>query len=352
MKVNCVYHTWVSVALLAVGYTTATRAEAQSTDRIRTSGGSETGEVIRMSPAEVVIERGGSTTDVPVIEINSIIFRDEPAELTQARLSATNGGYESALSRLEAVNTQNISRDFIEQDIEYYRAYCNAKLAMVGAKDIRSAGTALNSFVSEYPQNYHYLEGTELLGDLLTRMGNYSAAETMYRRLAGAPWPAYKMRSSVLVGEALLVQQKYEEALAQFETALGVSDDSDNGKQQRLAAQLGKAVAMAATGKVEPGLKEVEQVIRDANPENADLLARAYNALGACYVQAGQPKRALYAYLHTDLLYGNVAEQHAEALAELVPLWQSVGQDGEARRAKQTLLDKYPASRWAQELGS
>lgn len=325
-------------------------ALGQSTDRIRMVSGSESGEVIKMTPVAVTIERGGDSTEVPVTEIRSIIFRGEPAELTQARLNATNGGYDAALSRLKAINADDIRGDFIKQEVEYYRAYCNAKLALLGAKPIREAGTELNNFVSSYPQNYHYLEATQLLGDLLATMGNYRAAQAKYQLLSKAPWPEYRMRAAVLVGQALLEQEEYQEALSQFETALAIEDDSPGGKAQRLAAQLGKAIAAAATGDVEGGLKAVEQVIRDADPENADLLAKAYNALGACYSQSGQPKNALYAYLHTDLLYGRVADAHAEALAKLVPLWESIGQDGEARRARQTLLDQYPASRWAQQL--
>ncbi len=322
----------------------------QSTDRIRTTRGSESGEVVKMSPIAVTIEQRSETTDVPVTEIRSIIFRGEPAELTQGRLNATNGGYEAALNRLEAINVRNIRGDFIKQEVEFYKAYAKAKLSLVDPKSIREAGTELNSFVTSYPNNYHFLEATELLGDLLANMGNYNAAQSKYQLLGKAPWPEYKMRAAVLVGQALLAQEEYDNALAQFDAALKIEDDSPGGKAQRLAAQLGKAVATAATGNVAAGLQSVEQVIRDADPENAELLAQAYNALGACYEQSGQPKNALYAYLHTDLLYGRVAEQHAEALAKLVPLWESVGQEGEARRARQTLLEQYPASRWAQRL--
>ncbi|WP_425398318.1 tetratricopeptide repeat protein [Aeoliella sp.] len=326
-------------------------AQSQSTDRIRViGGGSESGEIIRMSPVTVTIQKGGESKDIPVNEIRSIIFRNEPSELTQARLNATNAGYESALSRLSAINKNTLTSDFIKQDVEYYTAYCNAKMAMLGSKDIRAAGTQLNAFVSKNDQNYHFLEATELLGDLLATMGRYDAAETMYVKLSKAPWPEYRMRSAVLVGQTMLAQDKYAEALGRFDAALKINDDSPGGKQQRLAAELGKAVASAATGNVDGGLKAVEQVIRDSDPENDQLLAKAYNALGACYVQSGQPKLALYAYLHTDLLYGRVAEEHAEALAKLIPLWESVGQDGEARRARETLLNQYPASRWAKQL--
>ncbi len=344
--------TRAQVVLLAFasGIVFAPIVAAQSTDRIRMRSGSQTGEVIKMTPIAVTIERGDKVTEVPVTEIRSIIFRGEPAELTQARLNATNGGYEAALNRLDSINLGNIREDFIKQEVEFYRAYCNAKLALLGSKPIRAAGTALNKFVTNHSQNYHFLEATELLGDLLATMGNYGAAQSKYQLLSKAPWPEYKMRSAVLVGQALLDQQKFQEALTQFDAALKIEDDSPGGKTQRLAAELGKAVATAATGNVDAGLQAVEQVIRDADPENAELLAGAYNALGACYTQSGQPKNALYAYLHTDLLYGRVANAHAEALAKLVPLWESIGQDGEARRARQTLLDQYPASRWAQQL--
>jgi tetratricopeptide (TPR) repeat protein len=335
---------------IVVAFGFAVTALGQSTDRIRMTSGSESGEVVRMSPVAVTIEQGSNTTDVPVTEIRSIIFRGEPAELTQARLNATNGGYEAALNRLAAINVGNIRNDFIKQEVEYYKSYCKAKMALVDPKSIREAGSELNDFVTSYPQNYHFLEATELLGDLLAAMGNYGAAQAKYQLLSKAPWPEYKMRAAVLVGESQLAQEKYQEALDQFDKALQIKDDSPGGETQRLAAKLGKAVAAAATGNVDSSLQSVEQVIRDADPEDAELLARAFNALGACYNQAGKPKQALYAYLHTDLLYGRVAKEHAEALANLVPLWEAIGQEGESRRARQTLLEQYPASRWAQQL--
>jgi tetratricopeptide (TPR) repeat protein len=336
---------------LLVSALLASTAGAQSADRIRTSSGSETGQVVKMSPTSVTIDRGGKTTEIPVTEIRSIIFRDEPSELTQARLNAINAGYESALSRLQAINIGSIRNPFVKAEVEYYTAYSNAKMALLGSKDIREAGQQLNAFVNANAQNYHYLEATELLGDLLATMGNYAAAETMYEKLAKAPWPEYQIRSAVLVGEASLAQEKFPEALAQFNKALEIKDDSDGAKRQKLAAELGKAVSTAATGNVDAGLKAVEQVIQNADPENGDLLAKAYNALGACYNQSGHPKKALYAYLHTDLLYGRSAQEHAEALAKLIPLWESVGQEGEARRARETLITQYPASRWAKQLG-
>jgi hypothetical protein len=82
------------------------------------------------------------------------------------------------------------------------------------------------------------------------------------------------------------------------------------------------------------------------------LLAAAYNALGACHLQAGQSKDALFAYLHTDLLYRRAGEPHAEALFHLSSLWEEIGQEGEARQARAMLKELYPGTRWARQLGS
>lgn len=327
----------------------ASLSSGQAVDRIRVKGGSQAGEITKMTPVSVTIERNGDATEVPVVDIRSIIFKDEPSELTQARLNANNGGYESALTTLESTNMSEVRNEFIRQEIEYYKAFCKAKLALVGSQDIKEAGTELNRFVTSNSQSYHFLDATQLLGDLLVATKRYSAAQNQYEKLAKAPWTSYRIRSGVLVGQTLIAQEKFDEALAQFDAVLGLEDDSADGKAQRLAAQLGRGVATAGLGKVSDGAAIVEQVIRDADPEDANLLAHAYNALGDCYRRAGEPKNALYAYLHTDLLYGRIADAHAEALYHLAPLWDSIGQAGEARKARQTLEAQYPASRWAKQ---
>jgi tetratricopeptide (TPR) repeat protein len=331
----------------------AAAAEAQSTDRIRTARGSESGEITKMTPLAVTISSGGQEKEIPLPEIRSIIFRGEPSELTQARLNANNGGYENALAALDSINPNSVRGEYIEQEIAYYKAFSAAKLALVGNRPIPEAGSALQAFASKYPQSFHYLEANELLGDLLVHMGNYAAAQKKYETLASqSTWPSYKMRSGVLVGQTLLAQKKYPEALSQFQAVVALNDESPEGKQQMLAAQLGLGVATAATGKLAEGIQRIETVIRDADPENARLLAQAYNALGASYSEAGRSKDALYAYLHVDLLYGRIADAHAEALYHLIALWETVGQDGEARKARQSLEEKYPSSRWAKQAGT
>jgi tetratricopeptide (TPR) repeat protein len=338
---------WLLFAAVALtgGPLVVSPAGAQElTDRVRTARGSETGELTAMSPLEVTLQQQTSRTEsVAVDEIRSIVFDGEPTELTQARLNARNGGYATALDRLKQIDLSKIDRDFVREDVEFFTALCGAKLALGGSGEVVEAGRKLNDFVRSHPQNFHYLEAAELMGDLLMASDKFAAAQKQYAELAKTPWPEYKTRAGVLVGRTLQAQGKHDEAIAQFDTVLGSSADNDSTR----AATLGKAVSLAATEHLDDAVRMIEQVIQDTDPEQKDLQARAYNALGDCYERAGRTKDALLAYLHVDVLYSTVPEAHAEALAHLIPLWEAVGQDARAREARQVLQERYAGSRWA-----
>ena len=301
-----------------------------------------------MTPTEVTIDKGSSgTRKIGVNEIVSITFHDEPTELTQARVNAKNGGYVNASELLQKVDMSKVDRDFVKQDIEFYQAFCGAKLALNGTGEINAAGSRLNDFVRKNRQNFHYWEAIETMGDLLATSEKFDGAQKQYAELAKAPWPDYQMRAGTALGRLFQAQGKHAEAIQQFDTVLAISDESEAAKAQKLSATLGKAISLAATGHVDDATKSIEDVIANADPEQKELQARAYNALGNCYEKAGKSKDALLAFLHVDVLYSTVPEAHAEALSHLIPLWQAVGQEARAREAKQTLQEKYANSKWA-----
>lgn len=319
-------------------------------DRVRTAERTESGEITKMTAAAVTVKRGSQSKTVPVNEIQSVQFGGEPSELTQARVNARNGGYAAALKKLSGLDAGSISNKYIAAEVAFFKAYCQAKLALLGEADVMGAGRQLNGFIQKNKQNFHYLQATELLGDLLTAAGRYSNAEQMYGQLARAPFPEYKVRASVLIGRTLQAQDKHAEALQRFESALASADDSPRGKTQRLSALLGKAVSLAATGKVNDGVGLVNEVLKNADPAESNLLASAYNALGSCYLKAGKPKDALFAFLHVDLLFANEPEAHAESLYHLATLWEEIGKTGQAREARNKLKSRYAASSWAKRI--
>jgi tetratricopeptide (TPR) repeat protein len=321
---------------------------AGATDRIRTPGGSVAGEITGMTPLEITLDKGSAgTSKIPVNQIRSVLFDGEPSELTQARLNAKNGGYSTAIERLGAIDSSRVARDAIRQDVEFYLALCAAKDALGGKGDVTAAGRALNDFVRRHPQNFHYLEAVETMGDLLMASDKYAAAQKQYGELAKAPWPDYQMRAAVLIGRTLEALGKHPEAIEQFDAVLANSDTSNAAREQKLSATLAKAVSLSETGHLDDAVRVIEQMIQDTDPEQKELQARAYNALGNCYERAGRTKDALLAFLHVDVLYSTVPDAHAEALSHLAKLWGSVGQEARAREARQLLNERYENSRWA-----
>ena len=329
---------WVQSSVRAAGFT----------DRIRTTGGSEAGEIIDTSPIVITLDKGtAGTIKVSINTVRSVLFDEEPPELTQARLNAKNGGYATSLERLREINLSQVERDLIRQDIEFYLAYSSAKQALGGQGEVIDAGRKLNEFVRRHPQNFHYLEAVETMGDLLMASDKFAAAQKQYAELGKAPWPDFKLRAAVLLGRTLQAQGKHQEAIAEFDTVLAGSDNSDTAREQKLAATLAKAVSLSATEQLDEAVRLIEQMIQDTDPEQKELQARAYNALGDCYERAGRTKDALLAFLHVDVLYSTVPDAHAEALSHLVTLWESAGQEARARDARQLLNERYGGSRWA-----
>lgn len=339
------YHLALWAAVVCSMHACASSSEAQAiADRVRLVRGSESGEIVDMTPTEVSVKKDSAgVRTIAVNEIKSVAFDGDPPELAQARFSATNGNHEKALELLARIDVKSVRREFIKQEIEFYRAYCAGKRALVGQGEISEAGRQLNNFVRSYPKNYHYLAATELMGDLLMASQRYEQAQKKYAELAQTPWPEYRVRASVALGRTLQAQGKHDEAIATFDAALALPDENGNVAHRKLSAVLAKAVSVAAKGHIDEAVGSIEKVIQDTDPQEKELHARAYNALGGCYEQAGKTKDALLAYLHVDVLYNTVPDAHAEALTHLVPLWQAIGQEDRAREAREALQERYSA---------
>ena len=204
--------------------------------------------------------------------------------------------------------------------------------------------------MKEAPNNFHHFQAAEILGDLLAAVGRFDLASEQYAIVEKAPWPDFKMRAGVAKGRVLAAQKKFPEALAAFEAVIKLAGDGAQGAAatQKLAAELGKAICLANTEKVDEGIKLAEQVIESSSPEDNELNARAYLALGNCYkLKPGAVKDALHAFMHVDLLYFQNREVHAEALFNLARLCNETGRPERALQATQTLKERYPGSVWA-----
>jgi tetratricopeptide (TPR) repeat protein len=300
-----------------------------------------------MSRDKVQLDSGGAGRDIWVNEIVRITFKDEPAELNAGRNHAIQRNYSQGLAELKKLDGRRIDRALVMQDIEYYRALCQCKLAMSEGGDKAAASAAMYSFVSKAPQNYHFYEAAEVLGDLAMASGKWADAVKYYGPIAGAPWADYQMRANNALGRANLGEKQFSEAQAKFQAVIGVDASTPEAIKQKNLAQVGRATCLAETGKAPEAVNILQDLISKNDPQDAALFARIYNALGRCYVKQGKTKDAVLALLHTDVLFFNEADAHAEALYHLSKLWSEVNKSDRATAARATLKQRYAGSIWA-----
>lgn len=326
---------------------------ASAADVVRRIGQSDfRGDIVSMSPLVVGIDTKPVREDVSVGDIDYISYDNEPAALSNARDKIDNGQYEAALEQLGTLDIGTISRAEIVQDIKFYYAKAQAKMALSGSGDVdvRTAGMNMAKFLDPKEGNtgsYHVIEANLLLGELVAAGGSVDNAKRYFGEAAKANWPAGKLEAILGLAQAYQRANQWEQALPLYRQVAEAAGSGPQIERLKLAAQLGLAASLAGTGKLEEGLEIVKKVILTAEKGDYALHGRAYNTLGAAYQAAQQPKDALLAYLHTDVLYFQDAEHHAESLANLAQLWAQVNNPQRQRDAEARLQRMYPKSRWA-----
>ncbi len=338
----------VGVAVMSL----ALAGVAQALDTVKTTKAPVPGRVVSVTAVTVELEQGMNKPprEIPVNQIQTILYDREPPDLRAAKNHVLAGRYAEALAAIERIKTEG-NRPEIEQDIEFYRALCAAKLALAGGGKISEAGRLMKAFADANSKSYHYFEASEIVGDLLVAVHRYAMAAEYYDRLDKAPWPDYKMRAGVAAGRALLAQGKADEAQAAFDKVIAIDAEGELAQGQRTLARLGKARALLAAKKTEAAIKLATEVLKATDAEDVPLLAQGYNVLGTAYRQAGRTEEALLAFLHVDVLYASLPDAHAEALANLAELWEQAHKTERANHARKVLEEQYPDSPWAKKAG-
>jgi tetratricopeptide (TPR) repeat protein len=336
---------WAAAAALLL---VAVSGNGLAVDQIFLAKGAPSrGNITAMSKDTVTLDMSGVARPFQVNEISRITFDEEPSELTNARNAVIQKNWGVAKSELDKPGAAEATRDLIKQDIDFYKALATAKLAMTEGGDKNAAATAMLNFAKSAPNNYHFYEAAEVLGDLAVASGKFADAARFYGSIAAsAPWEDYKLRANNAVGRALIAEKKFPEALEKFNAVLASELTTPLANEQKLFATIGKAQCMAEAGQAEEGIAMLQDVIAKNDATDATLFARTYNALGNCYLKVNKPKDALQAFLHTDILFYADADGHAEALYHLSKLWSDVNKADRAVAARNTLRERYPGTIW------
>ncbi|WP_149495935.1 hypothetical protein [Roseiconus lacunae] len=332
-----------TVAFTATLLWSAAPAEAQI-DRVYTfeSSSASAGKVIAVNKNGVTIKAGSNDKNFLENQIRKILFQGDPPELTRGRELAIDGQYEQAIEELKTINADQLSRDVIKADVAYYRLLSRAKMALAGQYDRNAAKAEATAFGKNHGNSYHFFSVVKLLGDLELASKNYDGAVRMYGYLAKAPSPETQILSRYLTGMAMLQKDDIEGAQKVFSEVVAVDVNTSDALRLKILSKAGQAITLCKAGKVDEGVKQVEQLITELNPTDIEMSAKIYNAQGQCYEAGGDLEGAILAYLHTHLMFSGAGDAHAEALTRLVQLWPKVGRTERAAAARQELQQRYP----------
>jgi tetratricopeptide (TPR) repeat protein len=341
------------VRAVAAAFSVFVAGATNAEDIVKTLDSRLPGKVAALSPTEVTVIQAGAEKKVPVNEVLWIAFDEEKdlPYLRRGRDAAVTRKYEEAIRALENVKVDEIDRDAVKQDVEFYTALSSSKLALEGRLEIPEAGQQMRTFLSAHPQSYHFFEANEVVGDLLVALGQFAKAREYYAQVGKAPWPEYKLRAAAAMGRVLSAENKPAEALKYFQHVLDANVDTPQAGLQRTAAALGKARCLAETGKHDEAIKLVEAMIAKADPDNSDILGPAYLILGIALEKAGRVQDAQYALLRVDTQYPASRDVHAESLYHLARLWTALKKPERAKEARSTLAEQFGDTRWGQLSG-
>lgn len=340
---------WGILGMLLILCVPVAPAAAQGTDRIQRRNGVDSGEITAVTPLGITISKSGVITTIPTEEIRSVRYAGEPNELNAARVAAEGGRHRVALRAAEELAGERIRRPEIQADVQFLFASNKAALALAGQEPLDDALAAVRSFLSEQRSSYHVPAAIELYGDLLLHARQFDAARTEYEKLAKAKTSYFELRSALLLARAWQAEGKHPEAITEFDKLANSRELGPLIDPLRREAVLAREISRAATGDARQSVERIGQIIAKADEQDEELLAGCYNALGQIYDRAGDPRGALYAYLHVDLLFDGQRDAHAQALSQLIDLWKTVGRADRASDAADRFNDKYSESPWASE---
>ena len=344
------------VALALVVGTTA--GPAPAADRVRLTDATEiTGEIVAIAPGDVEIRDAatGEPRRVTIDRIGVVEFGGEPEGLRTARGLLVRQDPAGALAEVGAIAQVELdgATDNVLTDVAFVKAAAAARIATTSGTGLDAGARGLREFLAAHPRSHQVFRAQESLGDLLVRAGRFDEAATAYSALEQGP-PALRVRATLAKAAALVAQRKYDEAERAYAAAAAIETDPDDeaATRQKREARAGRARCLTRQGKAADAVALVEGLIREADPDDGELLARSYAVLGDAQRAAGRDQDALIAFLTVDLVYNSAADSHAEALYNLVQLWRKVQNPERSRAARQTLETAYPRSRWTRALSA
>ena len=318
---------------------------AESADVVRLSeegARSLVGTIEEISATEVKIRRTNSNTatSVPAPAISATQFDQEPLQLTTMRSAAMGSRFPEVLENAQKLDPATISNPFARQDYDFFKALALGQIALSvpgNKENLQKAITACTEFLKTHSKSYHYFPVCELAGELHQAAGKPENAFQAYSLLAKAPWPASQLKANTILGTIRFEENRLDEAEKFFQTVLASQDSSPDSLRAKTEAEVGLAKCLIKKGDWKTAIEQLDTLSVKTDAEDARLQAAIYLTLGEAYEAAANPKEAILAYLHIEILFPSAKSEYATALKRLAILWSKVNRPERAAEAEKTL---------------
>jgi len=307
------------------------------------AGGVVRGTVTSESPSKVEVKLGNNVTSIPTPEVASIVYDGHPASLEQAQAKDAAGSLAEAVELYKKAAIEAAAKPLIAEDAAFGQARATADLAQGDPAKVAEAISLLETFSRTYKAGRHVGSALESLAQLQIARENYPAADATLAALGKLP--KGDERSASLRIKMLSRKGQTVEAIGEIEKIIAASPEGSTRKRDALLVKAEALVSLKKYGEAET---LVRSVIKTAGSEDILTQAVAHNTLGGCLHAAGRSKEALYAYLHTDLLFSKDKDEHAKALSQIAQLWRELKRPDRADEATERLKQDYPRSPYAQ----
>ena len=326
-------------------------AQEDSIYRIRRSGkvSKVGGKIVGITATMIKFESRNGAEEIPVWEVEKIVSASEPQQVERARDRIENGRYADALDELDQAKTGG--KPLVDAEVAWLRALANAELALSGGNVTASAAaTEMGNFLGKFKSSHHVIPATAWMGKLGIAAGELDFATKQFSKLSQAKWPEYAARGMFQKGETLMMQAKFPEASQSFDQLIGLAATDDSTQLYKTLAKIEKAKVEGMSGNTDAAIQALEQIIDAENPDNKQLFAYAYNALGSCYMKKNDVPRAVEKFLFTHVLFDTEADPHAEAVYNLASIWTAQKKTDRASEYRDLLNSRYRNSWWASQL--
>lgn len=356
---------WIG-SLLAVGLLVSAPSArgAETSDSIRVKGKTMrySGRITKETPTAVTLERRGKSKTFKITEITTITYGNMSREMRQAFLDLKAGGDKlpKALKGFAetAPAADAAKQKFLRQALEFGQAEATARIAYAnpagkddkGALWVDKAIELLEDFQRNSPQSRHHFPLHLWLGRMYTAKGKAAEAEKAFQILGQSEFTSYKLQAEVQRAKIYVGAKEYDKALKILDAVIKQQTTDPAERQNVHEAMVLRCRCLQAKGNTEDAIKYLNQVIKDAAPEDQQLRAMAHNTLGECQRTLGQNKDALLNHLWVDVIYFTVGKEHPRALYGIAQCWDDLSEPAKAAKVRQRLKVKYPRSDYTKNL--